>query len=77
MTDKERLVELLENAGVIVPKFKVGQEVWYKNHEKKIVKGRVIETYSLYYDVATAIQSEKELFTTKSEAEEALGGGAK
>ena len=83
----EKVAECLSNAGVIAPKFKVGQEAWFVMN-KKIELARVKE--QTYHDCADGKQGwlvlidvlgmsfeyyDYELFHTKSEAEQALKGG--
>ncbi len=78
------LKEQLKNA--IVPKFKIGQEVWYiatLKGEKKLVLVTITnyvyytEDNEFYYDVANEYleilsESQNKIFATKAEAEQRL-----
>lgn len=90
-TDKESIVALLNQQdqriaeleeqlkSAIVPKFKIGQEVWYLvDNNGKIKQAEILEirigSFGLYYelDFNGRFREEQYIFTTKEEAQAKL-----
>ena len=72
----QRIAELEEQlANAIVPKFKIGQEVWYTSDTNKVLSFTITKIgglYFRYYDDKGFWLHEDELFTTEEEAKAKL-----
>lgn len=72
----EILYALIE-AGMILPKFKIGQEVWYVDDEDKILLSKVylirISEYGIGYYLGGNTNIEEQcVFATEAEAQQAI-----